>query len=188
MKRILVFLIFAGALTAAAQTERRIAFPPPPVALKCSITTTDTEGVADNFGGGIDPTTLSPALTAYLNANPPRSQYDQPGCDKHFGESFKVCSCETCGGRLEIVVRRCGSNMDTNDGFVVGVAPFNAATQRVAQGPVWAAGDPQTKTLFIPLPAAKLTEILCKNKTQWLDVYIQDDTIVDSMKLTILHP
>jgi len=192
MKHVLVFLIATWAAVAAAQPATTVSTDNKPVVIappKCTITTTDVEGVADNFGGGIDLTSLSPALTAFLNANPPRSQYDQPGCDVHFGESFHLCTCETCGARLEIIVRKCGtpSTAQNNDGFVVGVAPFGAG-QRVVDGLVWAPGDPATKTLIIPLPFAKLNQVLCGNHTDWLDVYFQDDTIVDSMKLIVQHP
>lgn len=193
MKRLILCLFSVWATTLAAQTTTRVApaeatigVPAPP---KCSITLTDVEGVVDNFGGGIDATTLSPALTAYLAANPPKSQYDQPGCDKHFGESFRLCTCENCGARLEIQVRKCGTPkpQQENDHWYVGIAPFTPAL-RVADGVVWAAGDPATKTLVIPLSRAQLTKVLCGNNSQWLDVYIQDDTIVDSMKLIIQQP
>jgi hypothetical protein len=192
MKRLILVLFSVWATALGAQTttikpaEASIGVPSPP---KCSITLTDVEGIQDNFSGGIDATTLSPALTAYLAANPPKSQYDEPGCDKHFGESFPLCTCETCGARLEIRVRKCGTTvkLQDNDHWFVGIAPFTPGL-RVADGVVWAPGDPQTKTLTIPLSAAQLTKVLCGNKSQWLDVYIQDDTIVDSMKLVIQQP
>jgi hypothetical protein len=195
MKRIAMFLLSLSATALMAQTTAQTtpavsqerAIIPPVVASKCTITTTDLEGVVDSFAPGIDPTSLSPALTAFLTANPPKSQYDEPGCDKHFGESFRLCTCETCGGRLEIQVRKCSSTLVSNDGYVIGVAPFGP-NQRVVQGQVWAPGDPNTKTLVIQLPNPQLSQVLCANNTQWLDIYIQDDTIVDWARLTVLHP
>ena len=187
MKYILLSL---WAVAAMAQTEGRQAASKPgpvPVLLKCSITTIDVEGVNDGFAGGLDPTSTSAALTAFLAAIPPRSQYDETGCDKKFGETFRLCGCETCGARLEIRVRRCAPNAGSNDGYTVGVAPFGAG-KKVASGLVWAPGDGLTKTLFIPLAAADLNKVLCGNHVTELDVYVQDDTIVDYMQLTVQQP
>jgi hypothetical protein len=50
------------------------------------------------------------------------------------------------------------------------------------------AGDPNEKTLIINLPAAALNQVLCGGHASFLDVYIQDDTIVDWMRLTVQHP
>ena len=186
MKRLILILTFSAlAMTLAAQEERKAIPSPQPIVSKCSITVTDVEGIPDNFGGTAEATTPSPALAAFLIA--PTRQYDGTGCDKRFGESFRLCTCETCGAKLEIQVRRCSPGAGSNDGYTVGIAPFTPG-KRVTDGLVWAAGDPLTKTLTIPLSAADLTKVLCGNKSQWLDVYIQDDTIVDSMKLTILQP
>jgi hypothetical protein len=66
------------------------------------------------------------------------------------------------------------------------VAPFGIG-RTAANGNVWAPGDPATKTLTINLTAQQL-RVLCINHTNDLDVYIQDDTIVDWMRLTILQP
>jgi len=191
MKHIASFLIlllcasavFAQTTATVAADEERIKISKP----RCSITLTDVEGIPDGFAGGNEPTSPSPALAGFLVA--PTRQYDEGGCDKRFGESFRLCSCENCGATLTIQVRRCGSlnSAQLNDGWVVGIAPFTPGL-RVADGLVWSAGDPQTKTLTIPLSAAQLTKVLCAKKSQWLDVYIQDDTIVDSMTLTILQP
>ncbi|HEU4886278.1 MAG TPA: hypothetical protein VFV49_00220 [Thermoanaerobaculia bacterium] len=188
MKYILLSL---WAVAAMAQTDERRAVgqegPLPPIVSPCSITTTDVEGRIDNFAGGLEPTSTSAALTAFLAAIPPRSQYDETGCDKKFGETFRVCTCETCGGQLEIRVRRCAPNAGSNDGYTIGIAPFGPG-KKVTGGTVWAPSDGLTKTLVIPLSATDLNKVLCGNHASELDVYIQDDTIVDWMRLTLQHP
>lgn len=184
---VLIFLV--AVLTAGSALAQTASPNDSPVRPGCTTTTTYVHGLQDNFAGGPDPTTPSPALAAFLAplANPAAYDYQKP--NNHFGDSFQICGCKTCGGRLEVRVRRTNPP-DTfiNDGITVGVAPFSGT--RVVSALVWAAGDPAVKTLTFNLDPAKLNEILCAQNTNspWLDVYVQDDTIVDYIKLTILHP
>ena len=188
MKCIVAIFLLAATAVFAQEPAAREAIPNPlPIAAACSVTVTDLEGVIDNFAQPPDPTTQSPALQAYLaSVGGPQSQYDTTGCDKKFGGSWRLCTCETCGARLEVRVRRCGSSLDNNDGYHVGVAPFGPG-RSAASGAVWQAGDPTEKTLVINLTRDQL-KVLCANKAQFLDLYIQDDTIVDWARLTIQQP
>lgn len=185
--RMLAAICGIAILTAAAFAQPAAAPTPGPVK-GCTTTTVYVHGQMDNFGGGPDPTTPSPALAAFLAPLHPAT-YDVGQPNYNFGDSFQICGCKTCGGTLEIGVRKTNPvDIPLNDGITVGVAPFTGP--RVVSQLVWAANDPPSKTLTINLDPAKLNEVLCAQRTStpWLDVYIQDDTVVDYIKLTILHP
>ena len=51
---------------------------------------------------------------------------------------------------------------------------------------VWRSGDPKTKTLNIELPRERIAAILARSP-DWLDVWFQDETIVDWIRLTIVY-
>src|SRR5436305_705541 len=91
-------------------------------------------GIADNFALPANPVHPSLALDAFLQATTipgyPPVAYDENGqCDHHFGDSFKLDSCNICCGicsaTLEITMHGCGSGLDCNDSITVGQAPFN---------------------------------------------------------------
>src|SRR5712692_2207186 len=83
-------LILTGG--AAAQEARTDAVVQPPS--RCTITTVYTKGNADNFQFGPDPRTPSPALQAFLAPlHPVDYDVDQP--NHAFGDSFRLCACET---------------------------------------------------------------------------------------------
>jgi hypothetical protein len=158
------------------------------VARKCSITTVYLKGVNDNFASPADPTHPSPALAAFIaNLHPVGYDVDQP--NHAFGDSFRLCACETCSARLEIRVKKTShADNPKNDDIYVGVAPF-ATGQRIVDGRIWTTDSPEPpKTLTYDLDPAKLSALLCHEREPWLDVYIEDDTVVDWMRLTITHP
>lgn len=188
MKQSIIMILAAGLIVGSAFAQTAARPNNPPMKAECTTTTTYIHGLQDNFTGGPEPTTLSPALAAFLAplANPATYDYQKP--NNHFGDSFQICGCRTCGGTLEIRVQRTNPpNGSDNDGITVGVAPFNA---KIISAVIWAAGDPPVKTLTFNLDPGTLNDILCAQKTNspWLDVYVQDDTTVDFIKLTILHP
>lgn len=187
-------LILAGA--AAAQTERVAteALAPPVVPQnRCTITTVYLKGNVDNFAPPADPTHPSPALTSFLaSLHPVGYDVDQP--NHAFGDSFRLCACETCSATLEIRVKKTTQRDNpANDDIYVGVAPFSAA-QRIIDGRIWTNDNPEPpKTLtysFTPAQLQKFTQLTCHQPAtdRWLDVYIEDDTVVDWMRLTITHP
>jgi len=153
----------------------------------CAVTTSILHGKMDSFAPPDDPTSPSAALLTFLGAT--RSQYDTPGCNRHFGDSFPIASClqcKFCGGKVEIHLKPCNDSDPTNDDYVVGVAPFGAANT-IASGRIWPTGTPAETTLVIDLPADKLNMLFCKGKKRpsTLDVYVEDDTIVDWVRVTI---
>lgn len=158
------------------------------VARKCSITTVYLKGLNDNFAAPADPTHPSPALATFLtNLHPVGYDVDQP--NHAFGDSFRLCACETCSARLEIRVKKTTQpDNPKNDDIYVGVAPFGPG-QRIVDGRIWSTDAPEPpKTLTYDLDPAKLSALLCREHEPWLDVYIEDDTVVDWMRLTITHP
>jgi hypothetical protein len=169
--------------TAPADAPSCVADPP----TACSTITVYTHGLMDAFAPPVDATTPSPALTTFLGAA--ISKYDTPGCDKHFGDSFPVGSClkcKFCGGKVEIHVKPCGSGQPENDDYVIGSAPFTG-TGLIASGRIWPAGvKPTEKILVVDLPADKLNRLFCnERRPPTLDVYVEDDTIVDWVRVTI---
>jgi hypothetical protein len=173
-------------------------------------------GIPDNFMPPTDPVYPSAPLAALL-AGGPHVAYDQPSCDVWFGDTFNLDSCVLCGdicsATLEITLRSCGSTLDCNDEITVGQAPFgkNGAGYVVTQTPVNSAGcgggthnntgrmaraasasaattPGPVVVKQVPLDVNKLRELVCKRKVTALDVFIQDDQIIDSMRLVITRP
>ena len=158
-----------------------------PDAGACAVTSSYLHGKMDSFAAPDDPTTPSATLLTFLG--PTRSQYDTPGCNRHFGDSFPIASClqcKFCGGKVEIHLKPCGGSDPTNDNYTVGVAPFGAGNT-IASGRIWPTGTPSETTLVVDLPANMLNQLFCRGRTRpsALDVYVEDDTIVDWVRVTI---
>jgi hypothetical protein len=140
----------------------------------------------DSFAAPDDATTPSAGLLTFLG--PSSSQYDTTGCNRHFGDSFPIAAClrcKFCGGKVEIHLKPCNDSDPSNDNYVVGVAPFGTGGT-IASGRIWPTTTPAETTLVIDLPAAKLNQLFCKKKKPaTLDVYVEDDTIVDWVRVTI---
>jgi hypothetical protein len=129
-------------------------------------------------------------------------------------DSCTIC-CGICSATLEITMRGCGSSLDCNDSITVGQAPFNNGGVVLWNGYVNGTGcpggpidtlptpDTRAKTDAAPkrptsasativkkieLDPRKLEELVCERKVRYLDVYIQDDQVIDSMRLVITKP
>lgn len=159
-----------------------------PDAGSCPVTTSYLHGNMDNFAPPDDPTTPSAALLTVLG--PSRSRYDTAGCNRHFGDSFVIpecVRCKFCGGKVEIHLKPCagGGNGPANDNYTIGVAPFGGP-KTIASGRIWPTGTPAETTLVVDLPADKLNALLCgQGSARTIDVYVEDDTIVDWVRLTL---
>ena len=104
--------------------------------------------------------------------------------------------------------RSCGSSLACNDSIQIGQAPFGAGA--IVNAQLYPPGCPNTasqstdtaaselrKTLTVgptivrrfPIDPAKLQALCARSAGTffWLDVAIQDDTVVDSMRLIITH-
>jgi hypothetical protein len=129
-------------------------------------------------------------------------------------DSCTFC-CGICSATLEITMHGCGSGLDCNDSITVGQAPFNhggvvlwngyvngtgcpndPANPPIDQTPRPDVAAPTRRTGMgtppivkkIELDPRKLEELICDRKVRYLDVYIQDDQVVDSMRLVITKP
>ena len=161
---------------------------------------------------------LDALLQGHLPGHNPVAYDDATDCDHWFGDSFKLDACVFCCGicsaTLEITLRGCGSGLDCNDTITVGQAPFSGAGGYV----LWsglidpngcpgggtpgdlelpdielkssdrprASGPTIVKTIV--LDPRKVADLICERKITYLDVFVQDDRIVDSMRLIITKP
>jgi hypothetical protein len=154
-------------------------------------------GKPDNFNvsGPPELAPKSPGLLAYFSSNhlTPRN-FDEPGSDKALGQSFFIRCCKVCRAELEIRIREesSGPNAGDNDAITVGQAP--SFSPRAASGKLWTSpfvpggnvvGNP--KTITIPLSVGVLNVYISKADTcnVPIDIYVQDDTAVDYVKLKI---
>jgi hypothetical protein len=93
-------------------------------------------------------------------------------------------NCILCDGSVDITLKPCGRDDATNDNYVVLV---NGTV--LASGRIWSNPATPAKTLTNPLPAAKLRAALCNanGKPPSLDVFVEDDSVVSSMKVSIKY-
>ncbi len=170
-----------------------------PVNGNCPLSTY-AAGNADGFNLPVEPTTMSPGLQTYFinyNVTPtgttkPR-KYDEPGQDKWLGQTFFIKCCKVCRAELEIRVRNEGG-LASNDGIVIGRAPFTQSSDIIVNDhiwditrPPWAGGTGSPKTMIIPLSPAALNNYIFNSKgcNVPIDIVVQDDTAVDYIKLKI---
>lgn len=175
-------------------------------------------GKADSYAPGPDPVSPSLALDALLKTGHPvrydEGTCDHFFGDSFKLDSCVFC-CGVCSATLEITMHGCGSALDCNDYIYVGQAPFRGAGGYVLwEGYVnephcegFNPGDvtgvdtvtinstarrplpkPATVVKTIQLDPRKVAELLCEHKVSTLDIFIQDDQIVDSMRLVITKP
>ena len=144
-------------------------------------------GRMDDFAAPADPVVRSPGLQ---NHGRQRTLvgYDTGGRNRHVGDSFRfrgLRGTTVCFAVLEARVRYTTLDPNTlNDTYAAGI--LSAAGNDYVSGPVWRSGDPKTKTLSIELPRERIAAMLARSP-DWLDVWLQDETIVDWIRLTIVY-
>ena len=127
-----------------------------------------------------------------------------------------VFCCGICSATLEITLRGCGSALECNDYIYVGQAPFRGSGGYVLWegyvnephcggttpgGPVLppdlessqtrqTGRRPQQSVVVkkIELDPRKVAELICRREIDTLDIHVQDDQIVDSVRLVITKP
>jgi hypothetical protein len=155
------------------------------------------KGVQNNFVGPPKPTSPSPALLAYLNPYP-KVSYDETKVNSFLGDSFELGNCKICYATIEMHLQQTGPTINGyvfggpyNDTFVVGGAPFTPGVLNVLNGflyPPGTGGGPLiTVTRTYVIPAAALNNYISSGSyaPKTLDVVIQDDEVVDYIKLTL---
>lgn len=145
-------------------------------------------GRMDDFAAPADPVVLSPGMQNH--GRPPRKlvQYDTGDRNRHVGDSFRFRGLRgrsVCFAILEARVRHVKLDDKTlNDTYAVGV--LSATGNDYVSAPVWKKNDPKTKTLTVELPRDRMAAILARNP-EWIDVWFQDETIIDWLRLTIVY-
>jgi hypothetical protein len=143
--------------------------------------------VADTFNPPGTPVTLSPALATYLSGKPLKG-YDDKRVNMVFADSFKLRNCRVCYATLEIGVRH-DQDLWTNDLLYVQGAPYSPSGVSFIYTGIWTPSDPNSKTLTLALPTAALNNYLFSTSTipTFLDVFAQDDTDFDFVKLSVWY-
>lgn len=169
----------------------------------CAFETIHTGGADDAFALPADVPHRSPDLINYLVPRNPKD-YDDTAIDRHFGESFKLDQClictQICSAKLEIELQGSGG-LDCNDSLFAGRAggmavysdyiyPGGDCSGPAGGGDVythWKRAVTATTVRTIELDVKTLQELVCDLDYPWLDVVVQDDHAVDSLRLIIQH-
>ncbi|HEX7830381.1 MAG TPA: hypothetical protein VF787_12035 [Thermoanaerobaculia bacterium] len=186
---LVVFLLLCLSVPLAAQST------------SCAFELTLTGGADDGFASPDDPTHRSPGLSNFIVSRFPKD-YDDMSINRHFGDSFKLDECmicnQICSATVEIEVQGTGG-LDCNDSLFIGQAGGTPIyLQTIIPGGCdsvpatdvyeqWYAKTSSTSVQSISLDVKALQELVCDNNYPWLDVVVQDDHGVDSIKLIIKY-
>lgn len=167
----------------------------------CAFETIFTGGADDAFALPADPVHLSPALGGYIFVRNPKT-YDDTAIDRHFGDSFKVDQClicsQICSAEIEIELQGSGG-LDCNDTLFIGQAGGMAVYADtihpggcVAEVPDdimerWKQSVTTSSVRTINLDVKTLQDLVCDLNYPWLDVIVQDDHAVDSIRLIVRY-
>jgi hypothetical protein len=170
----------------------------------CVFETIQTGGVDDAFTMPADAVHRSPALSNYLATRNPKD-YDDTAIDHHFGDSLKLDAClicdQICSAKLEIELQGSGG-LDCNDSLFAGQAggfavysdyiypggdcsgPSGPSSDVYSQ---WKRSLTTSTSRTIDLDVKALQDLVCNLDYPYLDVIVQDDHAVDSLRLVIEH-
>lgn len=168
----------------------------------CLFETIQTAGSDDAFVLPADSVHRSPGLASYLSSRNPKD-YDDLTIDRHFGDSFKLDACliceQVCSAKLEIELQGTGG-LDCNDSIFVGQAGgLPVYSDSIYPGGCefapgnddmytqWKRSVVATSVRTIDLDVKALQDLVCDLNYPWLDVIVQDDHAVDSLRLIIQH-
>ena len=154
-----------------------------PVPVGCTRNASQTIETPDNFTPPGPVPYVSPALTSFLAALPSTQQFDENKVDAAFGASFRIDADVVCSVQVDVGVRHGVAGGWTNDGITVGVAPFGSSNPSFYSAVIWQAKDPSSKVLSFNLPAWQVSNYL-NGTVPPIDVYLQDDTNVDFIKVS----
>jgi uncharacterized repeat protein (TIGR01451 family) len=175
-----------------------IVVAPCPPTCPAPVTTTFTAGVPDIFSPTANAPELSSpstALQAYMAPYTAGSQdFDGTIFNRVFGHTFTDLPPVIVGTSLEINLKVIGSQESDNDGISLAMTGTNtfAWGSRISTvaGVPWITGASEVITLeldSLPDGTPDGTDILSDiNSSNTLDVYVQDDTSVDYITLTVV--
>lgn len=170
------------------EAEKLILDGPIPLPAKCPLGMQQTvlAGLIDGAAPPSEPAYKSPAL---LQGYPPNmyiyEDFDDPMVNRLFGYSFMLNKLKPCDGKIcraVLHIRICNKDTDlwTNDRLYIGTVPMGGPIDPwVFYGQIWGSVNERNtcKDLYFNIHAPTLW-----NKPT-LDVLVQDDSIVDYMKL-----
>ncbi|MBS0197104.1 MAG: hypothetical protein JSR77_10125 [Planctomycetes bacterium] len=139
-------------------------------------------GRDDNFAGPIDPLTPRPAVTA-TPVGGTYTGFDDPTPNRLVGHTFRNLPCGIQTATLTITMRAL-CDISENDTLGLG-KPTLWATSIAAIAPPWSCGQNATITLNLAALPGGGNIIPALNALHYLDMIVQDDTMIDSAKLTI---
>lgn len=142
-------------------------------------------GLVDALNPPFDATYKTPAFLAAF-AGIPFKDFDDKQYDRAVGHSFllkniKACESKLCTAQLEIKLCNYGKSKWDNDGLSIGTIENGKLNAWAYSVSLWNAqtDNGKCKTITVPINA----NVLSTKPT--LDVYVQDDTAVDYIKLTL---
>lgn len=158
-------------------------------------------GVKDNLAtsNGLELAHPSPAFTQWMLTSyhvPTLRNYDDSGNDRYFGETFNLArpGAHIVSATLEIGVRNDDATDALGIGFVDAQSAFNAGEYfwaRLVENLGISVGQYQDITLDMgslpPISGRPTNLIPLLNSKGWLDIYVQDDSPVDYITLTVKY-
>lgn len=163
-----------------------------------------TAGIDDNFVPPFEPT--SPSADLLLKMDPygggnralfPHRQFDDKAVNRVFGHTFTGLPEDIQAATLEIRMFAGGSSLVSNDAIHLELTGINDAFSSwglgltALFGQPWIGGSDQTFNLNLanlsPDGQGDTNIISFMNADNALDVYVQDDTAVDYIILTVAH-
>ena len=151
------------------------------------ISSSITAGINDNLAPPFEPTFQSPNLALWISNNALNiKHFDDPTLNRYVAHSFSLDDYRPCGARIcraQLLVRVCNNGNDiwTNDFLHVGTTDSSGVFTPFISQMIWSSPIEvnQCKTVIVPI--SPFTLIGLAN----LDIAIQDDTIVDYMRLDL---
>lgn len=159
-----------------------------PSVIKCllGLQQTINAGIYDNLTLPTESTVHSPAeLLAFPTSIYNYKEFDDPTVNKIVAYSFSLKNYKPCEGRmcsalLEIAVCNSGADLWQNDKVYVGDIENNKFVPSILYGDIWKSNEAKKcKIISVPINPSTIAS------WPWLEVMVQDDTSVDSMKLTL---
>lgn len=172
----------------------------------CAYEIIHTGGISDGYTLPTEQRHPSPAVAVFLHQldKENKKDYDDTRPNLQFGDSFKLDTCticdQLCGAKLVIEMQ--GNDiLACNDTMFVGkfggTALFNGpinpalcvdgASYPVLEYARWDEVIQDAVVRSIDLDVKKLQDLVCIEGYEFLDVVVQDDHSVDSMRLIIQH-
>ncbi|MEM7311150.1 MAG: hypothetical protein AAF682_31070 [Planctomycetota bacterium] len=162
-------------------------------------------GVDDDYAGGIDPSSPSAAFSSYVAAAlAPQGQrdYDDPGpCNRNLRETFDDYGSTAADGPVRLALYEVHMNayscLTTTDFVVIGWDGSStmdwgeSMVQLEALSNQWVVGSDATMCLNLSalpdtgFPTAR--SVMHRVESDVLDTYVQDDTMVDYVRLRVLR-